>query len=217
MVLIYSPQWFYGIDAVLDFVTVLTCIFIGYFSIRSHNITGQKKYLYFGIAFYAISIGYIVKNLTFLSIYFKLFSPYTQYITKVFVEVRIIYLIGLFFYKFLTLSGFLALFLFAHRTRENVVYMMFYTVFLFSMISNQLFYHLLALGLLAYVLDYYHKNYQKHKKKGAGMVRNAFILIVASQAMFIFQALHPLFYVAAEFMLMAGFITLLYMFLKVVR
>jgi hypothetical protein len=215
---VYSPQWFYGFDVILDFITIVTSILIGYFSIKSYYITKERNYLYLGSAFYLISIGFIIKSLTFLSIYFKLMTPYTHLIQKVFVEIEIIYLVGIFFYKLLVLTGFLTLFSFSQKLKSNNIFfmMIFFLFFLsFLIIKSEFLFHILIIGMIGYVVDYFIKNYRKNKTKGAKLVRDGFIMLLISQIAFVFIILNPHFYIIGEILQMISFLMLLTVYMRV--
>jgi hypothetical protein len=219
--MVHGPQWFYGFDAVLEFITIVTSILIGYFSIKAYHITKKKDYLFLGSAFYLISIGFIIKSLTYLSIYFKLISPYTDLIRKIFVEIEIIYIVGIFFYKFCVLSGFLTLFYFSQKVEsKNIFSMMIYLLFLLSLllIRSEFLFNLIIIGLLGYVIDYFIKNYRKNSTRGARLVRDGFILLFISRIIFLFLTLIPhikILYVIGVIVQMISFIMLFFVYMRV--
>jgi hypothetical protein len=216
----YSPIWFYGVDTALDLITIITCIMIGYFSIKSYNLNNNKSFLYFGIAFYLMSVGYIIQNLTYLSIYFQLINNYDYLVRQVFVTIDIIYIVGIFFYKFLTLLALLILFLVTQKVKSrNVIILLLFITFIFSMISikSLFFYHLFVIGILAFIVDYYYTNYNKQKTKGAFLVKYGFLLFLLSQFIALFIIINPFVYVISEFIQMLSFFLLLIAQVKVLK
>ncbi|MEA3430735.1 MAG: hypothetical protein U9R08_05660, partial [Nanoarchaeota archaeon] len=69
--LVYSPQWFYGIDILFESINVIAALLIAFFSYKIYKYTKDRHCLYFGLSFLAICIAFISKILTNFQIYFN--------------------------------------------------------------------------------------------------------------------------------------------------
>ena len=66
---VFSPNWFYGFDSILELIAVIVSILLVYYSYKCFKLTKEKKYLYFSAAFLSITTGFIAKIFGTLAIY----------------------------------------------------------------------------------------------------------------------------------------------------
>ena len=70
--LIYSPQWFYGKDVIIDIVSICVLLLIAFFSINYYRIKKNRNYLYFALSFIILASSFLIKILMNINIYYKI-------------------------------------------------------------------------------------------------------------------------------------------------
>src|SRR3989344_3657978 len=71
---VFSPEWFYNIDAVLSLIGIIIALILGAYTYKIYGFTRKKKYQYFSYAFFAIAVGSLIRLVMNSSIYFFLFN-----------------------------------------------------------------------------------------------------------------------------------------------
>src|SRR3989338_10494791 len=66
---VFSPDWFYGFDSVIELIAVIASILLVYYSYKCFKLDKEKKYLYFSAAFLSLTFGFIAKITGTLAIY----------------------------------------------------------------------------------------------------------------------------------------------------
>src|SRR3989338_6643154 len=66
---VFSPNWFYGFDSVIESIAVLVSVLLVYYSYKCFKLTKEKKYLYFSTAFLSLTIAFIAKIVGTLAFY----------------------------------------------------------------------------------------------------------------------------------------------------
>ncbi len=223
---VFSPEWFYGIDSIIESIAVIVCILLVYYSYKCFKLTKENKYLYFSTAFLSLTFAFIAKIIGTLAIYkptitrsalgitiHKTFTTMTPYsINAMAFSVHI----------FFALLGFMMLFLIVSKLtwkHQRVIALLLYFVFMatwISVIHYQLFYATSFILLLLITYSYY-KNYIEIRSEKARFVTIAFSILLISQAFFIFVIYSRTIYVLAELIQLLGFIYLLIPFILIFR
>ena len=221
----FCPSWFYGKDILIDLVSMIVLLCIGYFSFQYHKLDKKRPgYSLFTVSFLLLSIAFIFKILTNFTIYYT--ATITQQIgiftlTHQGVQSSDIFSVwGTLLFRTLTLLGFYLLYTHYYKKQERttiifVIYLLLITTY-FSRIAYYIF-HATLLLLLLYISYQQYQNYQRTKDKPAQMVFYSFITIALSQLTFIFMGTNQLYYVLAEMIQLIGYTLLLVSFLMVLH
>src|SRR3990170_997375 len=72
---VYTPQWFYSKDLLIDAVSALVLLLIASFAVRYYKLNKKNKnYLYLAGSFFLIALSFLFKILTNFTIYYKVFE-----------------------------------------------------------------------------------------------------------------------------------------------
>jgi len=208
---IIYPVWFYSLDIFFMSVSILVCLIIAFFSQKVFKITKEKKYLWFGLAYFLIAGAFIMRILSILIIYMKSqIVEESGYLTiSNFGELGTINNIGYLFFRIGMLLGFLTLMLVILKIEDNrVINLLIYFVLITTIFSFQaflVFYVTLAL-ILFLIIHQLWLHYQTSRSKNAAMVITSFVLVLISQLIFLLLGFHNIIYAVGEVFQLAGFI-----------
>ena len=224
---VFSPEWFYGFDSIIELIAIIVSILLVYYSYRCFKLTKENKYLYFSTAFFSLTLAFIAKIIGTLAIYKPTItrSAVGSSIHETFNTLTPIGINAIAFaiYIFFILLGFMMLFLIVSKLtwkrNQRVIALLLYFIFLatwISIIHYQLFY-LTSFTLLMLITYSYYKNYTQIKSKKARFVLFAFSILLISQAFFVFAIYSGIIYVLAELIQLLGFIYLLIPFILIFK
>ncbi len=223
---VFSPKWFYGFDSLIELIGVIVCGLLVYYSYKCYKLTSEDRYLYFSTAFLSLTLAFAVKVAGTFAIYTPPIreSVVGQVVQTTFSALTLSKINGVSFllYMFLTLIGFMILFLIVSKlTWENkrVIAMLLYFVLVatwLGVIHYQLFY-VTTFAMLSLITLSYFKNYDEIKSKNSMKVAIAFGILLISHAFFIFVIYFETVYVIAEVIQLLGFLFLLMPFISVLR
>jgi hypothetical protein len=217
--IIYSPEWFYGIDSIFEGISTIVCMLIFYFSLKAYKLTSEKKYLYFSMAFLSVAVSFIIKIVTDLSIYFQLVQRNPFLLARL-REINITYTWGYFSYHFFALLGIAALLMLTLKLKSKSAMSLFiFFIFLATVLSsyNLLFFYLTSAVILAYVFAHFYDNCHKKKCTTSHMVALSFLIILLSQLIFIFLTMNKALYVLGELVQLIGYVVLLFTYIMVLK
>jgi len=223
---VFSPNWFYGIDSIIEIIGIIICSLLLYYSYRCYKLTSENRYRYFSVAFLSLTLAFIAKVIGTLTIYepaintSNLGSMFHSIFTAI--TPNMINALAFLFYIFFMTAGFMMLFLIVSKLDwkdKRVIAMLGYTVFIatwLGAIHYQLFYFttFVMLCLIAYS---YYKNYTEVKSKNALLVSISFGILLISHLFFVFVIYNRTIYVIAEIMQLIGFLCLLIPFILIFR
>lgn len=216
MAYIFGPTWFYGIDYIFDFVSVIVGLLISYFSYRTYRYTSQKKYFYFSASFFLVALAFISKILATIPVYSK--ELMVEEVGLVTVTSHIINKItwinqfGISIARFLMLFAFLILLLVSLKINDKkmIILLIYLLVISTTLVSaSYIVFHVTLLIMLFILSINYKNNYLKVKSLNAGMVMCSFFALLVSQIFFIFEGLVKHFYVIGESIQLLGYLVLL--------
>ncbi|MFH0867913.1 MAG: hypothetical protein V1831_01250 [Candidatus Woesearchaeota archaeon] len=223
---VFSPEWFYGFDSIIELIAVIVCVLLVYYSYKCFKLTKENKYLHFSTAFLSLTFAFIAKIIGTLAIYKPTItrSAVGSSIHQAFTNLTpySINAIAFIAYAFFILLGFMILFLIISRLRWSnfrVIALLVYFVFLatwISVIHYQLLYATSFVILLLISYSYY-RNYIRVKSEKARFVTFAFGILLISQAFFVFVIYSKTIYVLAELIQLLGFVYLLIPFILIFR
>lgn len=211
----------YGIDSLIEFLSLIIAGITSYYSHRLYKLIGEKEFKYFSIAFLFIAISFLFKILSNITLTHYIQVSDANFIFTIASQFEYIQLINFFsflFYKTFILLGLLILFFIATQTKRNqkiflFIYLSLVTI-LFSIYFNFIF-DLTLIFLLIFLTSYFYENYQKNKSNNSFMVFIGFLLFLIGRIILIFSGIHPLIYLIGEIFILFGFIALLINLIKI--
>jgi len=206
---------FYGIDSLVETLTIIVCFIIAYYSNKFYRLVKDKNYRLFSFAFLAIAISFIFKILSNLTILHRVNIHVANFMFVILTElesVEIINFISLILYKSFYLMGFLILFLILTKTddREKIFLFFYFSLItlLFSIYFDFVF-HLTIIFILVFLTYNFYINYNKRKNINTFLVFFAFLLLSIDHLFFILEDFNLILYVIGEILSLIGFLCLL--------
>ena len=221
--LVYSPQWFYGKDIMIDLVSVVVLLLIAFFALKYYGMNKKNKnYLQLALSFFMLAVAFAMKILTYFTIYYKdIETKSIGTFVLTFQTVKSSYLlifIGEFFYHLLTLYGLYMLYsIYKKKQPWSTKFLIFYLIFLVTLFCHNIYYifHLTCLMLLVFVTYHYYYNFKRNRKAPSKFLFLSFFIIALSQISFVFIQLWDDLYATAEVVQLIGYILLLITFIMV--
>ncbi|MBW3003269.1 hypothetical protein KY337_01800 [Candidatus Woesearchaeota archaeon] len=219
--IVYSPQWFYGIDILFEFIIVIASFMVAFFSYKIYKFTKEPRCFYFGLSFLAISLAFISKILTNFQIYFNILTR-NKVISNAIITIRShdtfsFFVSGYFFHRVLILIALAGIVIILYRYDRKILILFAYLVAIIAAFSTSEYFifHVTTSILLAYIFYHYFQNYKNNPTTNTFLVSFAFFLILISQIIFINIILGAESYVIAQVIQGAGYITLLTAYIKI--
>ena len=215
---VYSPNWFSGIDSLLEITVILISIVISYYSLKVYKYFNINKYKYFAFTFVLFALSFISKiisNLIFIvptkreitSGVFYVF--YTTYQKLDYIED-----ISFFIHKLSLLTSFLILFLIITKENkiETILTFILYVIILSFLINNYFLFNIVIItnSILLFLINY---NKDSNNNKNSGLTL-FFLIFSISHILFFLAVQHSIFYFLGEVMLISSFIILLFDLIK---
>jgi hypothetical protein len=222
--IVYSPNWFFGKDLVIDAVGIIILFLIGLFSLKYYKIKPAKKtYLWLAVSFFMISLSFLFKIFTNFRIYYDVDVTRNiagmMYSYELLRYTDILFYIGTLAHRIFMLLGLYALYSIYNEHTRSQTYL---TAFLLAVIavfthSNYYIFHITSFILVALIAWKYLQNYRKSKSQPAKLLAASFGILTLSHLLFCFIMASQLLYVAAEIIQLIGFLLLLITFIKVLK
>ncbi len=215
---VYSPRWFFGVDAVIDVLSALVLISLMLATTRYYRISGRRKHMLLATAFGVIALGFVLNLFRNFIFYFSdsAAAPWiisfsqlelsTLFVTWMIVLARVFTVTGLFMIYSLYYKN-------ASSTNVLVVLLLIASMVLSA--YAYFIFHLFSLLLLAFISAHFLQAYSRSGGRRRQLLAIGFSFIALSQLIFIFAGLNPWFYVAGEITQLVGYASLLIMFLMV--
>ncbi|MCK4670031.1 MAG: hypothetical protein KAT43_02415 [Nanoarchaeota archaeon] len=222
---LYSPVWFYNIDSIFEFVTVIIAILVAVYSYKCYKLSGDKKYKWFSMSFAAIGLGFLAKILTNFTLYHEVVKTKAIgliIITSRFIQKDVFFIsTTTFFYHFLILLGLLGIYLILYKTfkQKQDIFILSFLIFISTIGSHYRYqvFHVTAIVLLFFIFRKFYQNYKKKLTKNTFYVAMAFCLLLISQILFLFLGLDVQLYVLGEVIQVVGFVLLLVAYITIFR
>ena len=218
--LIQAPEWFYGIDALFDIVSLFVALLVAYYGYRVYKLGGQGNVGLIACSFFLLAFSFLFKIVTNLGIYIAVLKLFTMPLHIGIAKIETLYLAGYFFHRFLFLFGLLFLLKIALNIQDKrIIWIFILFIIMSTFFANNMYYlfHLISLLFLWYVCGFFWRNFKKKQTKASRMVVYTFILMFLSHLAFVFVGFHNLLYVIGEAMQLLGFLTLLSNYVLVLK
>lgn len=218
---VHGPQWFSGLDLVLDLFSVFVLIIISILAWRYYKLNKANKkelYLFTGMTF--LGVSFLLKILSYYAIYttkFKLL--YVHSIGKFIINYYNPTYTNLFLgHVLFGLLGLLILFLIFEKIEsKKTTFLLLFFILLLSFMSTKVYqvFNLVFLGFVVLIASSFWSNYSKNKLKSTKFLAWSFTVLSLSRLLFIFT--NPELYVFAELLQFLGFALLLWSLILVLK
>lgn len=220
----WSPEWFRGADLVIELVCMVIAFIITLYSYHIFRFIGEKKFLYFSLAFFFISSAFFVRIAAY-ALNFFIFVPASQTPTHDLVRnlahISVLRVLGTLIPIILFLAAFMVLISLNQKLKDKkLISLLFILSFISSLLGafvHQSLYYLIAFILLVYITHYFYLNCKRKRTVNAKLIFTAFALFTLSQLAFTIAPLVKLAYVGAEIIQLVSFIILLTSFVLIIR
>jgi len=205
---ILIPTRFYGFDSIMYLASAIIGFLISYYAFKLFKITSKKHHFYLYIGFTVLSIGFLTLALTTGYVYLGYFTykQFTAFDTVSYVDD--------FGYWIYYLSSFTAyvLFVLMYLAEDLGV-----PILIPPWYKGFPYFHITSFFLLSYVVFRNATNYAIKRNKNSFLVTLGFALIAGYHFLLFFTSFSKIMYVLAHLSLLAGFISLLAMLVRVTR
>lgn len=202
------PIRFLGYDTAIYVVAAIIAFLIAYKGHRMWEITSQKKHFHFYLSFVLLGVAFSTIALTSAYTFF-LYSDIGE--VRVFDQIFGIDDVGYWIYLITSLAAYGLLAYTYTNERKSFLVSLPLTFNYFSYFNVVLFF------VAAYLAFRTATNFLTNKNKNSFYVATCFVLLAAYHGLLLFTPFTKLAYVAAHSSLILGFLSLLYVYLKVTR
>lgn len=211
------PSWFLGFDALLQVLFVLVTGLVGSYSYRIHRLSGERRYLWWGVGFLSLSGAYAVSAFSNYYLYARLAAPALNLVPTA-IDSTPLHLAGHLAHVSLFIAGYLLLAVVSLRFDDRRLIPLFATITALLAVAlvaadEAALFTVAIVLLLANILYNYWRNtpgkYEKRpRKEGKGLrssVIAGFALILAGNLAFLLIPLAGSAYVLGHLLELAGF------------
>lgn len=221
--LVYSPQWFYGKDILIDIVSIFILLLIAFFSIRYYNIKRNKNYIYLTLSFVILAGSFLAKILINFNVYYKLIETQDLGIVSavyqsmkathsIFITSFVVYWLSMTFGYYILYS------IYQNQSLSNFLFGTYLiTAYTYIAYPDYRTFHITLFVILALITAIHLKRYLNNRYVATKLVTLSFGIITLSQIFFIFIDWNIYFYVIGELMQLIGYISLLFTFIMVLK
>jgi hypothetical protein len=222
--LILSPYWFLGPDIIIDFFSFLVLLIFATLSLKYYKLSGNKKFLYLGLAFSLVSLGEFSKIIMNIGLYYDFTVVYkvgkiivTSQMVK---SIDAVYYIGFFLHRFLIMLGFYLLYYTTRKNKSGVEHLLILYFIVISAIFISNVYYLFNITvsvLLAIIFASYLQVYRKTKTENTKILSLAFLILLVSYLVMTFSRMNSGIYIAANILQLISYSILLYIIIKIYK
>ena len=200
----FVPEWFYLFSSLVYLLAFAISVFVSYFSFRLFRITSSKSHALLSVSFLLIATAFAIISLTSMFTY-QQSATLSQDIFNLNTDAYNIYYV-------LTVAAYLFLVMVNLPKKDERLYLL---VPLWFIGSSQ--FHVVALMFLVYISARTVFNFFKVKTEDAFLVMLAFLMIALFHVFLLLIPFGIELYLVAHVFLIAGFLSLLAMLIRVTR
>jgi hypothetical protein len=219
-----GPQWFLGRDFIIDLVSVVVLLLIGFFSWKYYSLNkSNKKHLLIFTSLVLLGLSFIFKIATYFILYsthfqvqvYQLFGRMVYYVTPT----SSLFAVSFIIYAALTLLGFFIFFTVYEKLSLKSVILIMYLMVAVVLFSEDayIFMHLTAFLLTLMIALSLWKSYRINGMKTTKCLALSFGIISLSLILFILAHNYSSMYVVGELVQLAGYVVLLVTFISVLK
>ncbi len=211
---VFGPSWFYSIGFGFGIFSFLVTLLIAFYSLKVYNITRDRRYLYFTLAFLSVTASYIIRAAADYVAYTHLIGRIpniTQALSKV-ASISLLYSIAYFIHVFLMLAGFMILVaVFMRIDNIRTVSLLFILLLFISFLSQSTFFafHVSMIIMLLYIVIHLFHNHSRIRRVNSFIVLYSMLALLVSQVFLVLVNLDRIYIVVGNVLQLAGFVLLL--------
>lgn len=190
-----TPDWFLGKDVMIEgfsFIVLLAFFFLCW---RYYNLSKKKNFLYLGIGFLLIAIAQMATIITKLVLYYD--TSFTQQIGQmivtyhVFKTIDIMYYVGFFFHKLLTLAGLYIIYRLPLKKSPGDILLAVYFIFLSALFGTNInfIFHITVLIFLVMIIRNYCIVYRENKSSNTKVLIVVFSILALGHLLYVIPEL----------------------------
>lgn len=209
LVALQGPKWFFGIDSVFELTGTLILLMISIMSYKAYKVCKLKRYKYYSIAFFGLTIGHLARTITNFAIHQEWFA--LNKLTEVFI-------LGYGVHILLTLAALVLLIAWAFEIKEKRLFCgLFLLVLAMLFISSSYYvaFYWAAFVMFAFVTWFFFKNARNKKAITPKLVALSFLFLTITQILFLGTITLPELYLGAHVSQILGFLILFIALIKV--
>lgn len=216
------PEWFAGKDVMIESVSFLILIAFFILAYRYYKISKKKSFLYLGWGFLLIAIAELANIATRLVLYSDV--SFVQQVGQMIItydvikSVDIVYQVGFFFHKFLTLLGLFIIYRlpFKKVSRQDTVIII-YFMFLLALFGTgmDIIFHLTILIFLLSIIRNFYEVYSKNKNTNTMLIVVTFCILTLGHILYLTH--NPAYEVTANFIELVSYLILLFLVIRILR
>ncbi len=205
-----APQWFYGIDIVLEAVFAVVCLLVALASYRIYARTGEKQVRNFSVAFFLFCISYAIQSLLNFMIAAKLLESVCT-IAKIQSVAHMEWLAISTHILFMT-AGLSLLLYTTLKAGTRVFWLLLLLAFSGLLLSSSVLYtfYLTASLFLFFISWHYVQNYTKKRELRQLLVATAFVFLLFGNFHFLISVNHSQFYAIGHILELVAYILILW-------
>ncbi len=215
--IVTGPGWFFGIDSMLEAVSMLICLSVFAFSYKVYKLTKEKRHLYFSLAFGLLTLAFLVRSATNLIIHFRTVSDLGMrslpdiVVAKGILSVGKIFLYGYGLHIAFTLTALALLAILCLKVEDKKpFFLMLLLMFVLVYFSSSYFttFYVLSLILLFFISYQYCYNWRLKRTATTLITFFAFSVLALSSLSFLLQKFFGGFYAVAYILQFGGFLAI---------
>ncbi len=209
-VYIHGPEWFFGVDAILESGAALIALCVTLASFRIYLMTREKKYAYFTSSFGLLTLSFLSRAITDALLEDVFFKLPAEIAAKVFFTGYVAHIL-------LALTAYVLLLIVTHKiTDKRLIALLFLIMVPSLLLSGSYFLSFYGLSaiFLAFIALSYYQNYKKVCKATACLVFISFTLLTLAQVLFLLETIYNFLFVAAHVTQAAGYLVILFALIK---
>jgi hypothetical protein len=201
------PVWFYLITSVIYLTSSVIGFLTSYFALKASKISKNKSFLILSLSFLIISLGLLI--LFGISVY--IYTTLELYKGSG-ISLNLLNHYGFSTYYILSLVGYLLL-VFMYLPKINKLFVLYVPIWYASFDK----FHIISFVLIMYVIIRSLINSFRKKNLDSYLVTFAFISLAMFHLLLLLMSFSQSMYIIANLLLIAGFLSLLYMLVRVNR
>ncbi|MFH1311124.1 MAG: hypothetical protein ABIH65_01830 [Nanoarchaeota archaeon] len=224
MKIVLTPDWFIGIDVVIQFFSLIVLLLVIILAINNYKKNKENRnLLYLGLGFTLITLAQLASILTKLVLYYDIGPSQAigqAIISSNFVSsIDIFYYMGFFFFKFLTLLGFYIIYRLPRERKSIMDYVIVLYFIVLSVIIEADFcyiFYITSFIMLIAIVEKYYLVYRENKFFNTKILMIVFAGLALSQLIFALYSLENLFAIA-NIIELISYIILLFLIIRILQ
>ena len=224
MKIVFTPDWFLGIDVLINLFSFLILAVFFFLSLRSYKTSKKKNSLYLGIGFLLIALAQLAAILTKTVLYYD--TTFTNSVGRAIVtyhlvqSVDIFYYIGFFLQRLLALAGLFIIYRIYRREKHlSDLFLIVYLLTISASVSTQTQYifHFTALILTLLIINNYIKLYKLNKNQNTLLLIAGFCILALSSTIFALSKINSNWDVAANIIELVSYSVFLAVIIRILK